>query len=133
MTQVHTMLSLAEDYLVERRSQGFDLRIPGEQIKSFGRFVDQAGHNGPLTTASRWTGFKAEPGTPPHSPGRAASMSFVRSPDIWRGWIRTPSFRRQRSSAGRIAAWRPTFTPSVRSVSSSPRPGASRHTERCGR
>jgi integrase len=66
MTQVHTMLSLAEDYLVERRSQGFDLRIPGEQIKSFGRFVDQAGHNGPLTTRVTldWVQGRARHATP---------------------------------------------------------------------
>lgn len=50
MTELHTMLSLAEDYLAERRALGFDLSIPGNHIKAFARFVDAAGHTGPLTT-----------------------------------------------------------------------------------
>lgn len=50
MTEARTMLSLAEDYLAERRVLGFDLRIPGDQITAFARFVDAAGHTGPLTT-----------------------------------------------------------------------------------
>ncbi len=50
MTSAQTMLSLAEDYLDERRALGFDLRIAGNQIKAFARFVDGAGHSGPLTT-----------------------------------------------------------------------------------
>ncbi len=50
MTEARTMLSLAEDYLAERRALGFDLRIPGDQIGAFARFVDAAGHTGSLTT-----------------------------------------------------------------------------------
>ncbi len=50
MTAARTMLSLAEDYLAERRALGFDLRIPGDQITAFARFVDAADHTGPLTT-----------------------------------------------------------------------------------
>lgn len=50
MTEARTMLSLVEDYLTERRALGFDLRIPGDQITAFARFVDAAGHTGPLTT-----------------------------------------------------------------------------------
>ena len=50
MTEARTMLSLAEDYLTERRALGFDLRIPGAQIAAFARFADEAGHTGPLTT-----------------------------------------------------------------------------------
>jgi integrase len=50
MTEARTMLSLAGDYLSERRALGFDLRIPGDQINAFARFVDEAGHTGPLTT-----------------------------------------------------------------------------------
>ena len=50
MTEARTMLSLAEDYLAERRAFGFDLRIPGDQITGFARFVDASGHTGPLTT-----------------------------------------------------------------------------------
>jgi site-specific recombinase XerD len=50
MTGAYTMLSLAEDYLNERRALGFDLGIAGNQIKAFARFVDDAGHIGPLTT-----------------------------------------------------------------------------------
>jgi len=50
MTEARTMLSLAEDYLTERRALGFELRIPGDQIRAFARFVDAMGHAGPLTT-----------------------------------------------------------------------------------
>ncbi len=50
MTAARTMLSLAEGYLAERRALGIDLRIPGDQITAFARFVDAAGHTGPLTT-----------------------------------------------------------------------------------
>jgi integrase len=50
MTDVRTMLSMAEDYLAERRALGFDLRILGDQITAFARYVDAAGHTGPLTT-----------------------------------------------------------------------------------
>lgn len=50
MTAARTMHSLAEDYLAERRALGFDLRIPGDQITAFARFVDAAGHTRPLTT-----------------------------------------------------------------------------------
>ena len=49
MTKARTMLSLAADYLSERRALGFDLRIAGNQIVAFARFVDERGHNGPLT------------------------------------------------------------------------------------
>lgn len=50
MTAPLTLLSLAEDYLTERRSLGFDLRITGDQITAFARFIDATGHTGPLTT-----------------------------------------------------------------------------------
>ncbi len=50
MNAARTMLSLAEDYLAERRALGFDLRIPGDQITAFARFVDAADHTEPLTT-----------------------------------------------------------------------------------
>lgn len=50
MTTTPTLLSLAGDYLAERRALGFDLRIPGDQITAFARFVDATGHTGPLTT-----------------------------------------------------------------------------------
>lgn len=50
MTAPRTLLSLAEDYLAERRGLGFDLRISGSQITAFARFVDATGHTGPLTT-----------------------------------------------------------------------------------
>ena len=49
MTAPRTLLSQAEDYLAERRGLGFDLRITGDQITAFARFVDATGHTGPLT------------------------------------------------------------------------------------
>ena len=55
MAGVHSMnttiplLSRAEDYLAERRQLGYALRSSGYAIKSFARYVDDVGHEGPLT------------------------------------------------------------------------------------
>ena len=50
MIENRPMVALASDYLAERRLLGFDLGISGTQIAAFARFVDAAGHTGPLTT-----------------------------------------------------------------------------------
>jgi integrase len=49
MIPAPSMLSLAQDYLDERRRLGFALAIQGTQLLSFARFADQTGHRGPLT------------------------------------------------------------------------------------
>lgn len=66
MTEARTMLSLAKDYLAERRALGFDLRIEGVQITAFARFLDEAGHTGPLTTGVTldWVQGQAKHATP---------------------------------------------------------------------
>ncbi|MHB1552076.1 MAG: tyrosine-type recombinase/integrase [Vulcanimicrobiaceae bacterium] len=81
MTGAHTMLSKAEDYLDERRALGFDLRIAGDQIKAFARFVDEAGHTGPLTTRITldWVQGKAR---------RAAPFSWARRLEVVRPFAR---------------------------------------------
>jgi len=43
------MLSLAQEYLDERRWLGFALAIAGTQLLSFARFADRVGHRGPPT------------------------------------------------------------------------------------
>jgi len=43
------MIALVEDYLTVRRKMGFALDIAGEQLQSFARFADAAGHQGPVT------------------------------------------------------------------------------------
>ena len=45
-----------EAYLAERRQAGFVLRIEGQQLTYFARFIDATGYRGPLTIeiASRW-------------------------------------------------------------------------------
>jgi integrase len=50
------MLDLVEEYLAERRSLGFALKIDGQQLRSFARFADGIGHRGPVTIdlAVRW-------------------------------------------------------------------------------
>ena len=53
MSAARTMLSLAEDYLAERRALGFDLRIPGDQITAFARFVDAADHTTDVVRARK--------------------------------------------------------------------------------
>ena len=56
MNGPRTMVARVEDYLAARRHTGFDLGIAGRQLLSFARFVDQVGHEGPLTfdVAVRW-------------------------------------------------------------------------------
>jgi integrase len=51
-----TMQSKVEAYLAERRQAGFILRIEGQQLACFARFIDATGYRGPLTIeiASRW-------------------------------------------------------------------------------
>src|SRR5262249_38274980 len=48
--------ALVDDYLVARRSMGFELRIDERQLRAFARFADQVGHQGPITLALavRW-------------------------------------------------------------------------------
>ncbi|MEQ8921471.1 MAG: hypothetical protein RLP08_08885, partial [Marinovum algicola] len=81
MTATRTLLSLAEDYLAERRALGFDLRIPGEQITAFARFVDAAGHTGPITTRITldWVQGQSQ---------HAKPSSWVRRLDILRPFAR---------------------------------------------
>ena len=81
MTKVRTMLSLAADYLSERRALGFDLRIAGNQIVAFARFVDERGHNGPLTNeiVLNWVQGEAK---------RASPMSWARRLDVLRPFAR---------------------------------------------
>ena len=87
MTKARTMLSLAADYLSERRALGFDLRIAGNQIVAFARFVDDRGDNGPLTNeiVLNWVQGEAK---------RASPMSWARR-------LRRPSPVREVSGAAR--------------------------------
>jgi len=81
MTESRTMLSLAADYLSERRALGFDLRIAGNQIVAFARFVDERGHNGPLTNkiVLNWVQGEAK---------RASPMSWARRLEVLRPFAR---------------------------------------------
>jgi integrase len=56
MSPATTMAALVDDYLVARRSVGFDLRVDERQLRAFARFADHAGHRGPITVALavRW-------------------------------------------------------------------------------
>jgi len=66
MTESRSMVALASDYLAERRLLGFELGISGTQINAFARYVDAAGHTGPLTTriVLDWVQGKAKHATP---------------------------------------------------------------------
>ena len=81
MTKARTMLSLAADYLSERRALGFDLRIAGNQIVAFARFVDDRGDNGPLTNeiVLNWVQGEAKLASP---------MSWARRLDVVRPFAR---------------------------------------------
>ena len=52
-----TMVRRVKDYLQLRRALGFQMRSQGDTLLQFGRYLDGAGHRGPLTTetALRWT------------------------------------------------------------------------------
>ena len=82
MTGARTMLSLAKDYLSERRALGFKLTMEGHYITAFALFADQHGHRGPLTNGIvlNWSGGR--PNRPARSPGLGAWMSFARSRGI---------------------------------------------------
>jgi integrase len=56
MSRHITMFVRAREYLVYRRSLGFELRSAGGVLLDFARFVDRSGHRGPLTNtlALRW-------------------------------------------------------------------------------
>jgi integrase len=64
------MLDLVEQYLADRRSLGFALKIEGQQLRSFARFADGIGHSGPMTIdlAVRWATLPSS--RPRHFPGR---------------------------------------------------------------
>lgn len=52
-----TMVRRVKDYLQLRRTLGFQLRSQGQMLLQFARYLDGAGHRGPLTTeaAMRWS------------------------------------------------------------------------------
>ncbi len=79
MTGARTMLSLAEDYLSERRALGFELRMAGHYITAFALFADKRGHSGPLTNDVVLNWVQGRPNEPARSPGPGASRSFARS------------------------------------------------------
>lgn len=56
MTHPTTMIEKAEEYLAYRRGLGYQLRTEGRLLLQFGRYADNIGHDGPLTTelALRW-------------------------------------------------------------------------------
>ncbi|WP_050994752.1 phage integrase SAM-like domain-containing protein [Sinorhizobium fredii] len=66
MTGPRTMLSLAKDYLSERRALGFVLRMEGHQITSFALFADKRGYSGPLTNdiVLHWVQGRAKSASP---------------------------------------------------------------------
>ena len=56
MTKPKTMLIHAEEYLAFRRQLGYKLVRQGYLLREFGRYADESGHKGPITTelALRW-------------------------------------------------------------------------------
>jgi len=51
-----TMAQRVQEYLAYRHALGYQLQREGQQLRSFARFADAAGHQGPVTTelALRW-------------------------------------------------------------------------------
>ncbi|MER8671596.1 hypothetical protein NKH45_31495 [Mesorhizobium sp. M1156] len=113
MTGARTMLSLAKDYLSERRALGFALRMQGHQIAAFALFVDERGHSGPLTNdiVLNWVQGQAKRASP-----FGASRPFARSRGILPGSIPAPSSHKPRRLVVHIAASQRTFIRSRRSA-----------------
>lgn len=61
MIHESTMLSRVEQYLTYRHNLGFRLCSEGLLLRQFGRYADDVGHQGPLTTelALRWARLPA--------------------------------------------------------------------------
>lgn len=116
MTGARTMLSLAKDYLSERRALGFALRMEGHQITAFALFADERGHSGPLTNdiVLNWVQGQAKRASP-FSWARA-SRPFARSRGILPGSIPAPSSHKPRPFVVHIAASHRTSIRSRRSA-----------------
>jgi integrase len=67
---------LADEYLALRRKLGFELKIEGRELLLFARYLDDIGHDGPLTIelALRWATLPAEV----HRLYRARRLDVVR-------------------------------------------------------
>ena len=88
MTEHRTMLSLAEDYLTERRALG-SICASRRPDHRFRRFVDEAGHTGPLTDRiDSGLGARSSPARHAHFLGAPAGRPSSDSQGIWRGSIR---------------------------------------------
>ena len=77
MIPVPSVLSLAQDYLDERRRLGFALDIPGAQLLNFARFADRAGYQGLLTVRlmTDWAQGEAKRASPANWARRLAILS----------------------------------------------------------
>jgi integrase len=81
MIAVPSMQELVQEYLQERRTLGFELKISGDQLMTFARFADQRGHCGALTeqVIVDWARGQAK---------RAAPISWARRLEIIRPFAR---------------------------------------------
>ncbi len=62
MSHTKSMVERAEEYLVHRRSLGFQLEVEGSQLLRFAKYADEIRHRGPLTIdlAVRWARLPKE-------------------------------------------------------------------------
>jgi integrase len=62
MTVSKTMVEKVEEYLSLRRKLGYQLRIEGQQLLRFAKYVDELGYRGPITTdlALNWARLPKE-------------------------------------------------------------------------
>jgi integrase/recombinase XerD len=76
MSGAHTMESLADAYLAERRRLGFALHRSGSLTLTFARYADMIGHEGPLTAALvlQWAKEEAQHAAPFTWAGRVAVL-----------------------------------------------------------
>ena len=51
-----TMAARVEEYVAYRRALGYQIRTEAQMLRSFARYADDSGHQGPMTTelALRW-------------------------------------------------------------------------------
>jgi integrase len=74
-----TMQSHADNYLIERRQLGFDLRTTGYAIKSFARYVDDLGDREPLTVEIMSDWARRDKGGSDRPPTWARRLNKLRS------------------------------------------------------
>ena len=103
-----TMVRRVKDYLRLRRSLGFQMRSQGEMLLQFGRYLDGAGHRGPLTTETAPALGQSSPPITKLSREAAVGGAMFRPVSV--------SARRPDGSAGALSGAKGLLSPAATSL-----------------